>query len=186
MIRKLFVGVVAAAIAFAGATLAAELKSGPQTGEKVPGPFEPLNVTGSKAGEKYCLFCSNGNNPVIAIFARTPDCPATQKLILAVDASTAKNAEAKMGSFVVFLSGEEKLEGKLKEMADKAQLKKTVLSIDSVEGPKDYAIAKDADLTILLYKDRVVKANYSFEKGKISDKDIDTVIADVTKIVPAK
>ncbi len=34
---------------------AAELKSGPQPGEKIPGPFHPLNITGGKAGQKHCL-----------------------------------------------------------------------------------------------------------------------------------
>ena len=30
------------------------LQSGPQTGDKVPGPFNPLNVTGDSAGKKVC------------------------------------------------------------------------------------------------------------------------------------
>ena len=32
----------------------AELKSGPQPGENLPGPFHPLNVNGPAAGEKAC------------------------------------------------------------------------------------------------------------------------------------
>ena len=35
--------------------LAADLKSGPQVGENIPGPFHPLNVTGPTAGQKACL-----------------------------------------------------------------------------------------------------------------------------------
>ena len=31
------------------------LKSGLQTGEKLPGPFHPLNATGGQAGKKHCL-----------------------------------------------------------------------------------------------------------------------------------
>ena len=34
---------------------AAEIKSGLQPGEKIPGPFHPLNITGAKAGQKHCL-----------------------------------------------------------------------------------------------------------------------------------
>jgi hypothetical protein len=30
-------------------------KSGPQTGERLPGPFHPMNVTGNFAGQKACL-----------------------------------------------------------------------------------------------------------------------------------
>lgn len=38
-----------------GSLLAAEgLKSGPQIGQSIPGPFNPLNVTGSAAGKKAC------------------------------------------------------------------------------------------------------------------------------------
>ena len=39
----------------AGVATAAELKSGPQPGDKIPGVFHPLNVTGSGAGQKRCL-----------------------------------------------------------------------------------------------------------------------------------
>ncbi len=40
----------------AGSLIAAEgLKSGPQPGQSLPGPFHPLNVTGSAKGQKACL-----------------------------------------------------------------------------------------------------------------------------------
>lgn len=31
------------------------LKSGPEVGKNIPGPFHPLNLTGAKADEKNCL-----------------------------------------------------------------------------------------------------------------------------------
>jgi hypothetical protein len=38
-----------------GSVFAAEaLLSGPQTGDRIPGPFNPLNVTGEDAGRKQC------------------------------------------------------------------------------------------------------------------------------------
>lgn len=44
------------AMLVATSILAADaLKSGPQTGTNIPGPFHPLNVTGSSAGKKNCL-----------------------------------------------------------------------------------------------------------------------------------
>jgi hypothetical protein len=39
----------------AGATAGEALKSGPQAGQKLAGPFHPLNATGAKAGQKHCL-----------------------------------------------------------------------------------------------------------------------------------
>jgi hypothetical protein len=89
-----------------GALLAEEktaLKSGPQAGEELAGPFHPLNVTGSKAGEKACLYCSNGSNPVAMIFAREPNAQLG-KLLKKIDAACEKNTSAKLNSFVVFCS----------------------------------------------------------------------------------
>ena len=43
------------AVLLAGSAFAAApLKSGPQVGQYIPGPFNPLNVTGASAGEKVC------------------------------------------------------------------------------------------------------------------------------------
>lgn len=44
-----------AGVFLAGSLGAEEIKSGLQPGEKLPGPFHPLNITGSKAGQKNCL-----------------------------------------------------------------------------------------------------------------------------------
>ena len=183
MLRKMLAAAVV--LGLGGVAFAADLKSGPQAGQEVPGPFHPLNVTGEKAGEKFCLYCKNGDRPVAVVFARSVDDPNVQKLIKAIDDVTAKNAAAKMGSFVVVLSNEEKLEGKLKDLAAKNKLKDVVLSIESPEGPKDYGIAKDADVTVLLYTERVVKGNYAFEKGKLTEKDVAKIVGDVAKILPS-
>ncbi len=168
---------------FSGANAAEPTKSGPQTGEKVPGPFHPLNVTGEYAGEKQCLFCVNGENPVAMIFARE-NTSSLAKLIKKIDESTTANASAKMGSFVVFLSdSKDTLEKDLKSLATKEKLSKCVLSIDNVAGPKGYKVAADADVTVVLYKERVVKANYAFKKGELKDSDIEKIVGDVKLIV---
>ena len=54
----------------AAAVAAEPLQSGPQAGQKVPGPFKPLHATGPDAGQQLCLVCKNGANPVAMIFAR--------------------------------------------------------------------------------------------------------------------
>ena len=166
-----------------GGLLAADaVKSGPQVGETVPGPFEPLNINGAHAGEKFCQYCINGPNPVAMVFAREVNEPVT-KLIKELDAATAKNGDAKMGTFFVFLSDDESVQTKLKELAKKEDLKKTVLTVDNAAGPQKYEIAKDADVTVVLYKGRVVKANYTFKKGVMKDKDVETVLSDLPKIL---
>jgi hypothetical protein len=180
------VGLSLSCVMLAGAAFAAErLKSGPQVNEEVPGPFHPLNVTGPKAGEKFCLYCCNGTNPVAMVFAREVT-PEVSKLIKTLDTCTAKHTDCKMGSFVVFLSDKEGLDKELKDLADKQNLKKIVLSIDNPAGPEKYNVSKDANVTVVLYTDHVVKANYAFKKGDLKDKDIEKITKDVKKILPEK
>jgi hypothetical protein len=158
------------------------IKSGPQVGEELAGPFHPLNINGKSAGKKFCLYCSNGDKPVAMVFARTPSKEVTT-LIKKLDAACEKNSAAKMGSYVVFCSSEEGLEDKLKKIAKEADLKKVVLAIDNPAGPDGYKVAKEADVTVVLYVERTAKANFAFEAGKMTEKDIDAIIEATSKIV---
>lgn len=181
MIRNMLA--VAVAVVLGGVVGAADLKSGPQAGDKVPGPFHPLNINGEDAGKKACLYCKNGDSPVAVVFARDADEPTLNKLVAALDAVTAKNEKAEMGSFVVYLGGADKFEAKLKTQADQAKYKKIVLAVESPENVEKYKIAADAAVTVLLYTDRAVVANYAFEKGKLTEKDVEKIVADVSKII---
>src|SRR5450631_1678449 len=96
--------VVGSALLVAGVNAGGSLKSGPQAGQEVPGPFHPLNVTGEHAGKKACLYCVNSGNPVAVVFAREAT-PAVAKLLKQLDDATLKNSKVSMGSFAVFCSG---------------------------------------------------------------------------------
>jgi hypothetical protein len=181
MSRLLLASVVAvcvASVSFAGEPI----KSGPQVGDDLPGPFHPLNVTGENAGEKACLYCRHGSAPVAMVFARDLT-PAVAKLVKKLDECTIKNKEKEMGSFAVFCSDAGALRKKLEETAKAEGLKELVLSIDNPAGPKDYNFVKDADVTVVLYVNTTVKANFSFRKGELTDKAIDAILADVPKIL---
>ena len=71
-------------------------------------------------------------------------------------------------------------------MSQQAGLKKIVLAIDNPAGPKNYKVAKDADVTVVLYTEHIVKANYAFKKGELKDKDIEKIVSSISKIVPGK
>jgi len=167
---------------FACTAFAADaFKSGPQVGDKVPGPFEPLNCSGQFAGKKACLYCQNGDKAVAMVFAREITTPVT-KLIKKIDEANTKRGKD-MGSFVVFCSNEEGLANKLTKLAKDEGLKNTVLSVDNPAGPEKYNIAKDADVTVVLYKQHVVKANYAFKKDRLDEKGMEKVIDDITKVL---
>ena len=55
MKHRIAAGVSLAFALLIGSVWAADtLQSGPQPGDNVPGPFNPLNVTGDDAGSKQC------------------------------------------------------------------------------------------------------------------------------------
>lgn len=121
------------------------------------------------------------------VFARgTSD--ALTSLVKKFDAAAVTNSKAKMGTFVIFLNDEEALPKQLKDIASKESLKKCVLAVDtgSPTGPKGYEIAKDADVTVVLYNKRKVEANYAFKKGELNAAAIEKIVADIPKILPTK
>jgi hypothetical protein len=85
-------------------------------------------------------------------------------------------------SFVVLMTDDESAEDALKKLADKTGIKKTVLTKDNVAGPPGYKIAKDADVTVLLYNKRKVESNFAYRQGEFNAKAVDAVVADLPKI----
>jgi len=171
-----------AVVVIVGAASAAQPKSGPQVGDKVV-PFHPLNCTGEHAGEKYCLICQNGPNPVAMIFARHVS-PELIRLIKRIDQATDKNKERNMGSFVVLLNDSETLEKELKELAQKERIQHCILTIDNPDGPGGYNIAQEAEVTVVLYTRQTVNANHTFKKGELDERSIEAIVADLAKILP--
>jgi hypothetical protein len=119
------------------------------------------------------------------IFAREISDPLTS-LVKQIDKATAHNSSCKMGSFVVFLNDDESLEKHLKELVKKEGIEHTVLAIDNPAGPSGYEVAKEADVTVVLYTHRNVKVNYAFKKGAMKEKDVEKIVKDISKILPEK
>ena len=185
MIRKLLAGVVSAALV-AGAVMAAEpLKSGPQVGERVSA-FKPLHATGETAGEKVCLVCKYGSAPVVAVFARCNECEGTSGLIKKLDTAVSTHSKCELASFAVFLTEDEKMTDKLKDYAKTHAVKNITLTTEAPTGPAKYNISKDADVTVVMYVDGVVKANHAFKKGELTAEKADEVVKDLSKILPEK
>lgn len=124
-----------------------------------------------------------GNVPVAAVFAREIT-PGLTSLVKKLEQTTS-GSDKKVGAFVVLLTDDEKAEDKLKELAEKENLKKVVLLLDNPAGPKEYHIAKDADVTVLLYEKKEVKKNFAYEKGKFTAQEADKV-TEAMKEITAK
>jgi hypothetical protein len=117
------------------------------------------------------------------IFAREISDNLTS-LVKKMDEATAKHSDCSMGSFVVFCNDDEDLQQKLKDLVEKQKLKKIILTIDNPAGPKAYNIAKEADVTVVLYTRSNVKVNHAFKKGELKKADIDKIVSEVSKILP--
>src|SRR5262249_8169428 len=89
----------------------------------------------------------------------------------------------KLNSFVVFLSDDEDMQKKLEKFAKDNSVDKTILAVDNVTGPKAYNVAKDAEVTVVLYNQRKVEANFAFKKGELNGKAVEKVISDLSKIM---
>src|SRR5215216_5283723 len=125
-----------------------------------------------------------GNVPVAAVFAREIT-PGLTSLVKKLE-QTASDSGKKVGAFVVLMTDDDKAEAQLKELAEKENLKKVVLLLDNPAGPSDYKIAKEADVTVLLYEKKEVKKNFAFEKGKFTAKDADKVTAAMKELTKSE
>jgi hypothetical protein len=137
------------ALLSSGVALAGSVTSGPQVGEKVPGPFKPLNITGPEAGQASCQYCKNGTRPVAVIFAKAIT-PEVAQLLKKIDTATEVNKE-------------HGLDRQLLAVAQQMQIQNTILTLYKAGGPEKYHLNPDADVTVLLYNHLTVKANHAFK-----------------------
>jgi hypothetical protein len=163
------------------------VKSGPQIGEIVPGPFHPLNVFNAELpannGKKVCLYCQHGLHPVAMIFTREVN-ETVAALIQRMDAAVAAKKDVKLGAFVVVLTDDESAtETKLTTLMKSKGVQHVSLAIDSAAGPPKYKVAKDAEVTIVLYNHHKVVANHAFRTGEFTLQAVETIVGELPKLM---
>jgi len=187
MNTRVLVGLLIAGLVMCGRALPAdELKSGPQAGENAFIPLFPVIVFHAeqpkRVGIRSDFVEEYGGSPVVVIFARTVSDPLN---ILAkrLDAELAKHKQdgAKVHAYLVMLSDEEGLQNKLKDFAQRHRIKNISLAVDRND-PSGWKLAKNADITIILYNRHKVQANHAFRKGELNEKTVDVVLDDLPKL----
>lgn len=180
----------------AGAAVAQEaIKSGPQVGDLLPGPFHPYNATGAFADRPHCLVCEYGLQPVVALFTRefpAPDSPLA-RLLQALDAAVEKHRAQGLRAFVVVLTNEARnidarkaAAQRLKDLAATLMLQHVVLSLEAAAGPDGYNLAPDAALTALAYFKHKVEANFAFRKDGLREEDITAILTAAAQVAARK
>jgi hypothetical protein len=115
------------------------------------------------------------------VFTRKASEPLAS-LVKQIDKKIAENRQLK--SFVVVLGGEpDRGREELRKLADQNGIKNVPLTMFGESGgPGEYELSKNADVTVLMWDQHKVKVNHAF-KGELTDKDIETVVADIPKIL---
>jgi hypothetical protein len=101
-------------------------------------------------------------------------------------ASAGKHPRA-LGAYVLFDSKADGLDKKLRTLAEKKALKRVSLGIGAA--PQDYGVAKEADITVVIYTagrryEQKVTANFALRKGDLDKKKTDAIVKALAKVLP--
>ena len=174
--------VATAALAMAVGTAQAGPESGLKEGSRV-GAYYVMDVTGPSQGEKLCYRCKYGSDAVVNVFTRTTDDKEFVELVKQLDAKVGK--DKKMKAFVTVLTNDQEGAKKaLKELAKKENIKNVPLTVyETPAGPDSYKIAKDAEITVLMWNNSTVKVNKSFGKDEMCEMCVKDVVASTDKLM---
>ncbi|MEI8228332.1 MAG: hypothetical protein WCH77_08725 [Planctomycetota bacterium] len=171
-----------ACVAAMAASASAEITSGPQVGDSV-GAFTVTKVAGNPddgfpVGRAGCYRCKTGSKPVVMVFARTGD-DKLAKLLKKIEEEVEEHQAEKLMSFVNMIGTDpDSLKKATEEFASKHGITRIAFVVpeDAKDGPADFKIAPDADLTVVCYKEGKVKANHAFAAGQLTDEKIDAIV----------
>ena len=153
--------------------------SGLAPGQK-PGPYSSIVSVGA-SGESHCYICDTAERPAAIVFARTLTDPLG-KLTAGLDKAVGDHKAADLRAWVTFLSDDQTaLDPKLVEWGRKYALRNVPVGVfENLDGPPSYRLSRDADVTVLLFVNRKVVANFAFRPGELTEERV----ADVLKALP--
>jgi hypothetical protein len=154
---------------------------------KRPGPYSFLVATGPHRGQSTCYICETEDRPAIVVFARTPNA-SLGKLVKSLDGAVSDNKVADMRGWVTFLTKDESgFEEKVIVWGREHAIKAMPLGLfEDADGPPSYKLARDADVTVLLFTKQKVVANFAFRSGELNDERIKDVMKAIPEIVSKK
>ncbi|MDZ4779957.1 MAG: hypothetical protein SGJ19_06875 [Planctomycetia bacterium] len=119
------------------------------------------------------------------IFARKSD-GHLASLVKQLDKALSEHSGQKLAAFVNFLGEDaDALTAAAKELAKEHQIENVALVVpaDQPNGPEDYQISPDAELTVMLYKGMNVKVNHVLAKDGLDEKAEKAILDDLSKIL---
>jgi hypothetical protein len=175
----------ALAVSF-GATMvsAEELKSGLAAGEKIPA-FYVTKIAGApedgvKEGAELCYRCKNGARPQVMVFTKSTG-EAVASLSKQLNEAISKNADAQLTGFVNVMNADKAAAEKGAKDLAKAGVDKlpVVVPVENENGPANYGINPDAEVTVLIANKSTVVASHGYAAGKFDAAAVKAIIAEV-------
>jgi hypothetical protein len=145
-----------------------------------PGPYSFLLATGPDRGKQECYICGQDNKPTVVVFTRATT-PAVSKLMAALDAEMLARKETGFKAWMTLLTDKADLDT-LAKWAVSTGLKSVTVGIyEDADGPPSYKIARDAEVTVMVFQKKKVLANMALRARELDDKRIQAVITALGK-----
>jgi hypothetical protein len=152
------------------------LQSGLKVGEKVP-TFYVRAITGPLKNKSVCYVCRNGDRPVVMLFIRDIT-PELKTLLKQIDKEVDDHRAEGLRSFGVFVAGDSKeLLPQVQTLAfdEKISLPLTIAAAPS-DGSAGRSLHPDAAVTVILYRDQTVVANFAFRAKELQAEQCEAVL----------
>lgn len=161
-------------------------QSGLPAGQR-PGPYSFVVSTGPQRGQSTCYICDTEDRPAVVIFARELSEPLG-KLAGQLDKAVATHKDAELRAWVTFLHDDQPtLDPKVVDWGKKHAVRTLPLGVfEDTQGPPAYKLAKDADVTVLLFVKKKVVSNFAFRAGELTDAKAAEIMKALPGILLAK
>lgn len=187
--KKWTAGLIAAVLTLsAGLAAAEEVKSGLGAGEKIPA-FIVAKVGGADAdgvevGKELCYRCKYGARPQVMIFTRTTS-GEVASLTKQLNEVVAANADKQLSAFVNVMNADKAAaETAAKELAAAGSANvPVVVPVENENGPANYGINPDAEVTVLIANKMAVVASHGFAPGKFDGEAVKKILGEVESAI---
>lgn len=163
---------------------------GIKVGQAIPGPFFPYNLTGNRETSYACPVTAFEDNPCILVFVPLGEegSDTVKKLFTELDGALTRYKRDNLRAFVTIV--EPKIDGpiyqkddernaaadKLKAWIASLMVKSLNFGLDSAQGVKDWGIATDKGITIVLYQNYKVLGTQTIMAADLSDEKINALM----------
>lgn len=160
--------------------------SGLKPGQR-PGPYSAVVSVGAQRGMSHCYICETENRPAVVVFARSFSDPLG-KLVRGLDKALLDHKASDLRAWVTFLHTDQSaFDPQVVAWAKKQAVRNVPLAVfEDRDGPPSYRLARDADVTVLLFVKRKVVRNFAFRAGDLTDARAAEVLKALPAILPAK